>query len=52
MSAVCEATGADVTEVAHAVGMDTRIGDKFLRASVGKYCILLFYSSCVKLNIL
>ena len=36
MSAVCEATGADVTEVAHAVGMDTRIGSKFLQASVGQ----------------
>ena len=35
MSAVCEATGADVTEVAHAVGMDSRIGNKFLQASVG-----------------
>ena len=36
MSAVCEATGADVTEVAHAIGTDSRIGDKFLRASLGK----------------
>ncbi|CAC5358336.1 UGDH [Mytilus coruscus] len=36
MSAICESTGADVTEVAHAVGMDTRIGNKFLKASVGK----------------
>ena len=36
MSAVCEATGADVSEVAHAVGTDSRIGSKFLRASVGK----------------
>ena len=35
MSAVCEATGADVSEVAHAVGMDSRIGPKFLKASVG-----------------
>lgn len=36
MSAICEATGADVSEVAHAVGTDTRIGPKFLKASVGK----------------
>lgn len=37
MSAICEMTGADVTEVAHAVGTDTRIGNKFLKASVGEY---------------
>ena len=43
MSAVCEATGADVTEVAHAVGMDTRIGSKFLQASVGKGNIKVEY---------
>lgn len=36
VSAICEATGADVSEVAHAVGFDTRIGNKFLNASVGK----------------
>uniref|UniRef100_A0A7E4V2S3 UDP-glucose 6-dehydrogenase n=1 Tax=Panagrellus redivivus TaxID=6233 RepID=A0A7E4V2S3_PANRE len=35
VSAICEATGADVQEVAHAVGCDTRIGNKFLQASVG-----------------
>lgn len=35
ISALCEATGADVTEIAKAVGMDDRIGSKFLRASVG-----------------
>uniref|UniRef100_A0AC34QAK6 UDP-glucose 6-dehydrogenase n=2 Tax=Panagrolaimus sp. JU765 TaxID=591449 RepID=A0AC34QAK6_9BILA len=35
VSAICEATGADVREVAHAVGRDKRIGDKFLNASVG-----------------
>ncbi|KAG8281311.1 hypothetical protein J6590_061645 [Homalodisca vitripennis] len=35
LSAVCEATGADVSEVARAVGTDTRIGSKFLQASVG-----------------
>ena len=36
MSAICEATGADVAEVAHAVGTDSRIGPKFLQASLGK----------------
>ncbi|KAF9596274.1 hypothetical protein IFM89_008509 [Coptis chinensis] len=35
MSALCEATGANVAEVSHAVGKDTRIGPKFLNASVG-----------------
>lgn len=35
ISALCEATGADVTEIAKAVGMDDRIGSKFLKASVG-----------------
>ena len=35
MSAVCEATGADISEVAAAVGRDSRIGSKFLQASVG-----------------
>ncbi|XP_038069186.1 UDP-glucose 6-dehydrogenase-like [Patiria miniata] len=35
MSAICEATGADVSEVAHAVGKDSRIGPKFLQASLG-----------------
>ncbi|GAA1488753.1 UDP-glucose dehydrogenase family protein [Brachybacterium sacelli] len=32
---LCEATGADVTDVAGALGMDDRIGGKFLRAGVG-----------------
>lgn len=36
ISALCEATGADVEEVAKAIGMDQRIGNKFLKASVGK----------------
>lgn len=36
LSAVCEATGADVSEVARAVGTDSRIGSKFLQASVGE----------------
>lgn len=37
ISALCEATGADVEEVAKAIGMDQRIGSKFLKASVGKW---------------
>lgn len=35
ISAICEATGANVQEVARAVGADDRIGDKFLNASIG-----------------
>ena len=35
ISEMCEATGADVTDVARAIGMDERIGPKFLRAGVG-----------------
>lgn len=46
VSAICEASGADVDEVARAVGMDTRIGPKFLKASVG------FGGSCFQKDIL
>lgn len=46
ISALCEKTGADVTEVAHAVGLDGRIGPRFLQASVG------FGGSCFKKDIL
>lgn len=35
ISAICELTGADVTEAATAAGADTRPGPKFLQASVG-----------------
>jgi UDPglucose 6-dehydrogenase len=35
LSALCEATGADVDEVTFAAGKDSRIGSKFLKASVG-----------------
>src|SRR5690606_12391245 len=35
MSEICEETGADVNEVSKAIGMDSRIGSKFLKASVG-----------------
>jgi UDPglucose 6-dehydrogenase len=46
MSAVCEATEADIDEVAHAIGTDSRIGPKFLKASVG------FGGSCFRKDIL
>ncbi len=46
LSALCERTEADVTEVARAIGMDSRIGPKFLNASVG------FGGSCFKKDIL
>jgi UDPglucose 6-dehydrogenase len=46
ISALCEATGADVDEVAHAIGRDSRIGSKFLKASVG------FGGSCFQKDIL
>lgn len=46
ISALCEKTDADVTEVASAVGMDSRIGNKFLNASIG------FGGSCFKKDIL
>lgn len=46
ISALCEATGADVEEVAHAIGTDSRIGAKFLKSSVG------FGGSCFQKDIL
>ncbi len=46
ISALCEATGADVREVARAIGMDSRIGPKFLRASIG------FGGSCFQKDLL
>ncbi|XP_042237396.1 UDP-glucose 6-dehydrogenase-like [Homarus americanus] len=46
ISAVCEATGADVSQVATAVGRDSRIGSKFLQASVG------FGGSCFQKDLL
>ena len=38
---LCEATGADITKVTHAIGLDPRIGPHFLRAGVGYggYCL-------------
>jgi UDPglucose 6-dehydrogenase len=35
MAEVCEAAGADVTQLARAIGYDVRIGNRFLRAGVG-----------------
>lgn len=46
ISALCEKTEANVTEVAHAIGLDRRIGPKFLNVSVG------FGGSCFKKDIL
>jgi UDPglucose 6-dehydrogenase len=46
LSAVCEATGANIDEVSYACGLDTRIGPKMLKASVG------FGGSCFKKDIL
>lgn len=46
ISALCEKTGANVDEVAFAMGKDSRIGPKFLKASVG------FGGSCFKKDIL
>eukprot|EP00475_Leptophrys_vorax_P038354 TRINITY_DN67456_c0_g1_i1.p1 TRINITY_DN67456_c0_g1~~TRINITY_DN67456_c0_g1_i1.p1 ORF type:complete len:477 (-),score=162.49 TRINITY_DN67456_c0_g1_i1:161-1591(-) len=46
ISALCEVTGANVSEVSKAIGMDSRIGSKFLNASVG------FGGSCFQKDIL
>lgn len=46
LSAVCEATGADIDEVAYAVGLDRRIGSKMLKSSIG------FGGSCFKKDVL
>jgi len=46
LSALCEKTGADIEELSKAIGMDHRIGPKFLKASVG------FGGSCLKKDIL
>jgi len=45
LSALCEETQADVTEIATAIGADSRIGSKFLNASIG------FGGSCFKKDI-
>ena len=46
IAALCEATDADVGEVSHAIGTDSRLGPKFLQASVG------FGGSCFQKDIL
>ena len=46
LSELCEKTGADINEVAKAIGLDSRIGSKFLKASVG------FGGSCFQKDIL
>src|SRR5690606_34395967 len=46
LSAICEATGANIDEVSYACGLDTRIGPKFLKSSVG------FGGSCFQKDIL
>lgn len=46
ISELCEATGANVDEVANAIGQDSRIGSKFLKASVG------FGGSCFQKDLL
>jgi UDPglucose 6-dehydrogenase len=46
LSALCEVTGADIDEVSHAIGLDQRIGSKFLKASIG------FGGSCFQKDIL
>lgn len=46
MSVICEVTGADVSEVAKGIGLDSRIGPKFLQASVG------FGGSCFQKDLL
>lgn len=45
-SVLCEKTEADIIEVARAVGMDSRLGNKFLNASIG------FGGSCFKKDVL
>jgi UDPglucose 6-dehydrogenase len=46
LSALCEKTGANIDEIANAIGKDSRIGSKFLKASIG------FGGSCFKKDIL
>lgn len=46
ISAICERTGADIDEVATAVGRDQRVGSKFLKSGIG------FGGSCFKKDIL
>lgn len=45
ISAICEKTGADITEIAKSIGMDKRIGPQFLKAGLG------FGGSCFRKDI-
>jgi UDPglucose 6-dehydrogenase len=46
VSSICERTGADIDEIAKAIGLDPRLGSKFLKAGLG------FGGSCFKKDIL
>lgn len=46
ISAICELTGAEVDEVANAIGTDNRIGNRFLKAGIG------FGGSCFQKDVL
>jgi UDPglucose 6-dehydrogenase len=46
IATICESTGADIDEVANAIGMDSRIGSKYLKASIG------FGGSCFQKDVL
>lgn len=46
ISAICERTGANIDELAYTIGLDQRIGSKFLKAGIG------FGGSCFKKDIL
>ena len=45
ISAICDSTGADVDDIAKAIGLDSRIGPKFLKAGLG------FGGSCFRKDI-
>jgi UDPglucose 6-dehydrogenase len=46
ISAICERTGADIEEISKAVGMDPRIGGRYLKAGIG------FGGSCFRKDVL
>ena len=46
ISAICEKTGADIKEISRSVGLDQRLGSKYLKAGIG------FGGSCLKKDIL
>ena len=46
LSAICEATGADIEQLSYAIGLDSRIGNRMLKASAG------FGGSCFKKDVL